>query len=280
MSYNTDLQRNTATRAVEALNALGIDTTTAEEPMTRWNRVREAVRTARTPDAAPLWEAVATGDQKKITKASTEYVAARAILDAAKDDNQREDTFRATALSIIKQLVKEAQPTARAAYNEAGADYTEAFNEAGGQPNPSTLITTPGGAELWTTLIQSAQEMTKAATVIKLAAEFGMGVKDQGSGLKDVVPFVQGIDDIRAVTRARTTEWLQDKAQAVHRDYAAYLIAGGTIYAGDLDEQAQEVQRLIDGDLDTRKTATVPDLMAKEEKRALARATKRALKGK
>lgn len=275
MSYQNDLQNQTATRSIQALDALGIDTASAQEPMTRWNRVRDAVRNLQKPDAAPLWEAVATGDQKKITKASTEYVAARAILDAAKDDNQREDTFRATALSIIKQLVKEAQPTARAEYNEAGADYTEAFNAAGGQPNPSTLITTPGGAELWTTLIQSAQEMTKAADVIKLAHQFGIKADDQGTGLIDQVPYATGLPDIQAVARARTTDWVQGKEHAPHRDWALFLIAGGQLYAGTIPEQEAEVERLVEGAMSKREQKTIGDMKQSEE-RQLQRAMERA----
>src|SRR5699024_11039620 len=105
MSYNTDLQRNTATRAVEALNALGIDTTTAEEPMTRWNRVREAVRNLQKPDASPLWAAIAADDQKAVTKAANAYMTAQAIKEAALADTRREDVFKADALSVVKRLV-------------------------------------------------------------------------------------------------------------------------------------------------------------------------------
>src|SRR5699024_5859664 len=139
MSYQNDLQHRTATSAIEALDDLGVDTTTATEPMTRWNRVRGAVRNLQKPDASPLWAAIAADDQKKVTKAATDYMVSQAIKEAALDDTHREDTFRADALGIIKQLVKEALPEARAEYNAAAHDYTEAFKAAGGHPDPSEL---------------------------------------------------------------------------------------------------------------------------------------------
>ena len=277
MSYNTDLQHRTAVHAIQALNNLGIDTTTATEPITRWNRVRDAVRTARTPDASPLWDAVATGDQKKIDKAATEYVAAKAILDAAKDDNHREDTFRATALSIIKQLVKEAQPTARAEYNAAAHDYTEAFKAAGGHPDPSELIVTDGGAQIWADLIRAANDMTTAVAVIKLGHEFGIKPNDQGTGLIDQVPYAVNLPDIKAVARAKTTEWVQAKEHAPHRDYAVFLLAGGELYAGTIPEQNAEIERLVEQAEDGRKQKMIPDMMHNEQ-RALKRAMKAAQK--
>jgi hypothetical protein len=68
MSYQTDVNHATATNGIEALNDLGIDTTTATEPLEQWDRVREATRNARTPDAAELWVAVASGTRRKSTE--------------------------------------------------------------------------------------------------------------------------------------------------------------------------------------------------------------------
>lgn len=277
MSYQTDVNHATATNGIEALNALGIDTTTATEPLEQWDRVREATRNARTPDATELWDAVASGDQKKIDRAATVYMTARAILDAARDDPRREDTFQAATMSAIKQLVKDALPEARAHYNTAAQDYTEAFRAADNHPDPSALIVTDGGAELWADLLRAAQDMTTAVQVIKLSHRFGIKVNDQGSGLGDVVPYVTGIDDIQAVSRAKTTDWLQAREHSAHRDYAAYLLAGGTLHAGDLDEQAEEVERLIEGAMSKRTMKTIPDLKNAEE-RQLQRAMKRAAK--
>ena len=274
MSHQTDMQYMTATDALKALAAINIDTTTAQESITRWTRVRNAASNARTPDTTELWAAVAADDQKAVTKAASTYMTARAILDAAKADPRREDTFRADTMSIVKQLVKAALPEARDLYNEHGAEYEAAFHAAGGEPNPAQLIVSEGGSEIWASLVNAAQGMDKAVTVIKLSRQFGLGVNDQGTGLGEVVPYVQGIDDITAVTRAKSTEWLQGKEHSAHRDYATFLIAGGTLRAGDLHEQEQEIERLTGMAEDSRKTTTIPDMIAKDERRALARAMK------
>lgn len=279
MSHQTDMQYMTATGALKALAAINIDTTTAQESITRWTRVRNAASNARTPDTTELWAAVAADDQKAVTKAASTYMTARAILDAAKADPRREDVFRADTMSIVKQLVKAALPEARDLYNEHGAEYEAAFHAAGGEPNPAQLIVSEGGSEIWASLVNAAQGMDKAVTVIKLSRQFGLGVNDQGTGLGEVVPYVQGIDDITAVTRAKSAEWLQGKEHSAHRDYATYLIAGGTLHAGDLHEQEQEVQRLIDQAQAGHKQKMIPDMIADTEKRALARAAKKALKG-
>ena len=278
MSYQTDRNHMTATRAIEALNNLGVDTTTAQEPMTRWNRVRDAVRTARTPDAAPLWEAVATGDQKKITKASTEYVAAKAILDAAKADNHREDTFRADALATVKALVIDAQPTARTEFNTHAETYMQAFRDANNHPEPSELIVNDHGSDIWRDLIDSAQGMTRAANVLKLAAEFGVKVNDEGSGLAAQVPYATGLPTITAYEEAKASnDWLNTRSHAAHKEWALFLLAGGTLQATDLDTQRSEVERLIEQAQDGRKQKMIPD-MINNEQRALKRAMKAAQK--
>ena len=278
MSYTTDLEYMNATAAINELDNIGADTTPAHEPLERWERGRNAARNARTPDPTELWEAVANGDQKAVTKAATAYMAARAILDAAKDDTRREDRYRVDTTSTVKTLIRDNLDNARTLYNEAAQDYTEAFRAAGNRPDPSQLIVTDGGAEIWADLIRAAKDMTKAANIIKRGEQFGFKANDQGTGLGAQVPYATNLPDIQAVTRAKDTEWVQGKEHAPHRDYAHYLIAGGELYAGTIPEQEAEVQRLIDQAQDGRKQASVPDLMAKEEKRALARATKRALK--
>lgn len=276
-----DLQNQTATRAIQALDALGIDTASAQEPMTRWNRVREAVRNLQKPDAAPLWAAIAADDQKAVTRAANAYMASQAIKEAAKADTGREDTFRAEALSIIKQLVKEAQPTARAEFNDHAETYMQAFRDANNHPEPGELIATDNGSDIWRDLVESAQGMTRAANVIKLAAEFGVKVNDEQSGLAAQVPYCTGLPTITAYEEAKASnDWLNTRSHAAHKEWALFLLAGGTLQATDLDIQRAEVERLIGLAQDSRKQASVPDLMAKEEKRALARATKRALKGK
>ena len=277
MSYNTDLQHRTAVHAIQALDDLGIDTTTATEPMTRWNRVRQAVRNLQKPDAAPLWAAIAADDQKKVTKAATDYMVSQAIKEAALDDTHREDTFRADALSIIKQLVKEALPEARAEYNAAAHDYTEAFKAADGHPDPSELIVTDGGAQIWADLIRAANDMTTAVAVIKLGHEFGIKPNDQGTGLIDQVPYAVNLPDIKAVARAKTTEWVQAKEHAPHRDYAVFLLAGGELYAGTIPEQNAEIERLVEQAQDSRKQKMIPDMMNNDQ-RALKRAMKAAQK--
>ena len=277
MSYNTDLQHRTAVHAIQALDDLGIDTTTATEPMTRWNRVREAVRNLQKPDAAPLWAAIAADDQKKVTRAATDYMVSQAIKEAALADTSREDTFRADALSIIKQLVKEALPEARAEYNAAAHDYTEAFQAAGGHPDPSELIVTDGGAQIWADLIRAANDMTTAVAVIKLGHDFGYKASDQGTGLIDQVPYAVNLPDIQAVARAKTTDWVQTKEHAPHRDYAVFLLAGGELHAGTIPEQNAEIERLVEQAEDGRKQHRVADMMHADE-RALKRAMKAAQK--
>jgi hypothetical protein len=205
-------------------------------------------------------------------------MTARAILDAARDDPRREDTFQAATMSAIKQLVKDALPEARAHYNTAAQDYMEAFKAADNHPDPSTLIVSDGGAELWADLLRAAQDMTTAVQVIKLGHRFGIKVDDQGSGLGDVVPYVTGIDDIQAVSRAKTTDWLQAREHGAHRDYAAYLLAGGELRAGTIPEQEAEVERLIEQAQDGRTQKRLPDLMHAEE-RQLQRAMRKAAQG-
>ena len=278
MSYNTDLQRNTATRAVEALNALGIDTTTAEEPMTRWNRVREAVRNLQKPDAGPLWAAIAADDQKKVTKAATDYMVSQAIKEAAKTDTGREDTFRAEALGIIKRLVIDAQPTARAEFNTHAETYTAAFRDANNHPEPGELIATENGSDIWRDLIESANGMTRAANVIKLAAEFGVKVNDEQSGLAAQVPYCTGLPTITAYEEAKASnDWLNTRSHAAHKEWALFLLAGGTLEATDLDTQRSEVERLIEQAQDGRKQKMIPD-MINNDQRALKRAMKAAQK--
>lgn len=279
MSYQNDLQFRTAQGTVQALHNLGIDTTPATEPLERWTRVRDAVRNLETPDAAPLWEAIAKDDQKAVTRAATTYMTSQAIKEAAKADTGRENVFRAETLSVVKRLVIDAQDEARNMFNAAAEEYTSAFAAADNHPDPSALIVSDGGAELWSTLIQAAQDMSRAADVIKRGHEFGHRVNDEGSGLGDIVPFVTGIPHIKAVTEAKAQNtFLDSREHAPHRQWAQMLLAGGTLHAGDLDEQRDEVERLIGLAQDSRKTSTVPDLMAKEERRALARAMKGASK--
>ena len=279
MSYTNDIQFRTAQGTIQALDNLGIETTAAAEPLERWTRVRDAVRNLETPDAAPLWEAIAKDDQKAVTKAATEYMVNQAIKEAARADTGRENVFRAETLSVVKRLVIDAQDTARAEFNAAAEEYTSAFAAAGNHPDPSVLIVTEGGAEIWADLINAAQDMNAAADVIKRAAEFGHRVNDEGSGLGDIVPFVTGIPHIKAVTEAKAQHtFLDSREHAPHRQWAQMLLAGGTLHAGDLDEQRDEVERLIGLAQDSRKTSTIPDLMAKEERRALARAMKKGMK--
>ena len=279
MSYQDDLQFRTAQGTIQALHNLNIDTTPATGPLARWTRVRDAVRNLETPDAAPLWKAIAKDDQKAVTKAATEYMVNQAIKEAARADTGRENVFRAETLSVVKRLVIDAQDTARAEFNAAAEEYTSAFAAAGNHPDPSVLIVTEGGAEIWADLINAAQDMNAAADVIKRAAEFGHRVNDEGSGLGDIVPFVTGIPHIKAVTEAKAQHtFLDSREHAPHRQWAQMLLAGGTLHAGDLDEQRDEVERLIGLAQDSRQTSTIPDLMAKEERRALARAMKGASK--
>ena len=278
MSYQTDRNHLTATRAIQALNTLGIDTTTATEPMTRWNRVRGAVRNLQKPDASPLWAAIAADDQKAVTKAATTYMTSQAIKEAAKADTHREDTFRAEALSIIKQLVKEAQPTARAEFNDHAETYMQAFRDANNHPEPSELIVNDHGSDIWRDLIDSAQGMTRAANVLKLAAEFGVKVNDEQSGLGAQVPYATGLPTITAYEEAKASnDWLNTRSHAGHKEWALFLLAGGSLYAGDLTEQRAEVERLIGQAQDSRKQHRVADMMNNDQ-RALKRAMKAAQK--
>lgn len=272
------MQYALANEAVNALNTINIDTTPTTESMTRWTRVREAVRNYTKADPAPLWEAIAKDDPKAVTKAATEYQVAQAIATAAKADTRREDTYRADAISKIKRLVIDSQDEARTMFNNAAQVYTEAFHAAGNHPEPSSLIVTEGGSEIWQALITSARDMNTAANVFKVAAEFGHEVKDQGSGLSEVVPYVTNLPHIQAVSHAKNgNEFLHTKEHAPHRQWAQMILAGGELYAGDHAEQSVEVQRLIDG-AEVRPTKLV-DLMSDEDK-ALKRAAKKALRGK
>ena len=267
-----DIQHKIAQDALTALNNLGIDTTAAQEPMTRWSRVRDAVRGYSKADPAPLWEAIAQDNQKAVVKAATEYQVAQAIAVAAKADSGRENAFRADAMSTVKRLVIDAQDAARDAFNEAADTYTAAFRDAGNRPDPSILITTPGGSELWGTLITSAKQMTRAARVIKTAAEFGHRVQDDGTGLQDQVPFATGLPTITALSETKASEtWLTDRQHAPHAEWAQYLLAGGELYAGDLHEQRAEVERLVEGAMSKQQQKTIGD-MKQDDRRALARA--------
>lgn len=276
MSYQTDRNHLTATRAIQALNTLGIDTTTATEPMTRWNRVRDAVRNLQKPDASPLWAAIAADDPKKVTKAATDYMTSQAIKEAAKADPRREDVFRADALATVKALVIDAQPTARAEFNDHAETYMQAFRDANNHPEPGELIATDNGSDIWRDLIDSAQGMTRAANVLKLAAEFGYRVNDEGSGLGAQVPYCTGLPTITAYEEAKASnDWLNTRSHGAHKEWALFLLAGGTLQATDLDTQRAEVERLIEQAQDGRKQKMIPDIMHADE-RALKRAMKRA----
>lgn len=269
-----DLQNQTATRAIQALDALGIDTASAQEPMTRWNRVREAVRNLQKPDAAPLWAAIAADDQKAVTRAANAYMASQAIKEAAKADTGREDTFRAEALSIIKQLVKEAQPTARDEFNDHAETYMQAFRDANNHPEPGELIANDHGSDIWRDLIDSAHGMTAAANVIKLAAEFGHKVNDEQSGLAAQVPYCTGLPTITAYEEAKASnDWLNTRSHAAHKEWALFLLAGGTLEATDLTTQRSEVERLVEGAMSKQQQKTIGD-MKQDDRRALARAMK------
>lgn len=278
MSYTNDLQYRTAQGTVQALNSLGIDTTPATEPLERWTRVRDAVRNLETPDAAPLWEAIAKDDQKAVTKAATTYMTSQAIKEAAKADTGRENVFRAETLSVVKRLVIDAQDEARDQFNAAAEEYTSAFAAADNHPDPSVLITSEGGAEIWADLINAAQDMTKAADVIKRGHEFGHRVNDEGSGLGAQVPYATGLPTITAYGQAKAqNDWLMTPQHAPHREWGFYLLAGATLHAGDLHEQRGEVERLIEQAQDGRKQKMIPDMMHNEQ-RALKRAMKTAQK--
>ena len=273
-----DLQNQTATRAIQALDALGIDTASAQEPMTRWNRVRDAVRNLQKPDAAPLWEAIAKDDQKAVTRAATTYMTSQAIKEAAKADTGREDVFRAETLSVVKRLVIDAQPTARAEFNDHAETYMQAFRDANNHPEPGELIANDHGSDIWRDLIESAQGMTRAANVLKLAAEFGVKVNDEQSGLAAQVPYCTGLPTITAYEEAKASnDWLNTRSHAAHKEWALFLLAGGTLEATDLTEQRAEVERLVEGAMSKRKTSTIADMKQSEE-RQLQRAMKRAAK--
>lgn len=279
MSYQNDIQHQTATSAVQALDALGIETSAAEEPMTRWNRVRDAVRNLQKPDATDLWQAIAADDQKKVTKAATDYMVSQAIKEAAKADTHREDTFRAETLSVVKRLVIDAQDEARNMFNAAAEEYTSAFAAADNHPDPSVLIVTEGGSKIWADLIQAAHDMSRAADVIKRGHEFGYRVNDEGSGLGAQVPYCTGLPTITAYGQAKAQhDWLMTPQHAPHREWGFYLLAGARLYAGDLTEQRAEVERLIGLAQDSRKMKMIPDMIADTEERALARAMKKAQK--
>ena len=170
MSYQNDVQYGTATDAITTLAALDLDTSPADDPMLKWNRVRDAVRNLSKPDATPIWAAIANGDQKATDKAATAYMTSQAIATAAKADTRREDPFRAEAMSVVKRLVIDSQDKARNICNTNADTYTTAFREAGNQPDPATLIVSENGSKVWADLIQAAQAMNRAAAVIKLAS--------------------------------------------------------------------------------------------------------------
>lgn len=273
-----DLQHRIATDAITALNNLGIDTTTAQEPMTRWDRVRDAVRNYSKADPAPLWEAIAADDPRKVTKAATEYMVSQAIKEAAKADPRREDTYRADALATVKTLIIDAQDHARDVFNEAAETYTAAFRDANNRPDPSVLIVSDGGADIWRDLIESAHTMTAAANLIKRAAEFGHKVNDEQSGLAAQVPYCTGLPTITAYEEAKASnDWLNTRSHAAHKEWALFLLAGGTLEATDLTTQRAEVERLIDQAQDGRKQKMIPDMMNNDQ-RALKRAMKAAQK--
>ena len=276
MSYQNDLQYLTAQGTVQALHNLNIDTTPATEPLERWTRVRDAVRNLETPDAAPLWEAIAQDDQKAVTKAATTYMTSQAIKEAAKADTGRENVFRAETLSVVKRLVIDAQDEARDQFNAAAEEYTSAFAAADNRPDPSVLITTEGGAEIWADLINAAQDMSRAADVIKRGHEFGHRVNDEGSGLGAQVQYATGLPTIAAYGQAKAqNDWLMTPQHAPHREWGFYLLAGAQLYAGDLHEQRSEVERLIEQATAKRTLKTIPELRNAEE-RQLQRAMERA----
>ena len=278
MSYTNDLQYRTAQGTVQALHNLNIDTTPAAEPLERWTRVRDAVRNLETPDAAPLWEAIAKDDQKAVTRAATAYMTSQAIKEAAKADTGRENVFRAETLSVVKRLVIDAQPTARTEFNTHAETYTAAFRDANNHPEPSELIVNDHGSDIWRDLIDSAHGMTRAANVIKLAAEFGVKVNDEQSGLGAQVPYATGLPTITAYEEAKASnDWLNTRSHAAHKEWALFLLAGGSLYAGDLTEQRAEVERLIGQAQGGRKQKMLPDLMNNDQ-RALKRAMKAAQK--
>ncbi|MGZ1492417.1 hypothetical protein [Brevibacterium sediminis] len=275
MAINHDLKHTTALSALSALDGLDIDTSTVEQPLTEWDRIRD-VRNTNAADPTALWAAIASGDQKAITKAATEYNVAATILQAAKDDTRREDTFMARTMSAVKALVLDAQDEARERFNNAAQDYTDAFEAAGNRPDPSQLIVTEGGAETWAALIQSAKRMDVALKVLMLAQEFGQGVKDQGTGLAQYLPYSTNLPTANAITIAAQTDWLNSPEHGPHKRYAAVLIAGADLYAGTIAEQEAEVERIIEGWEASRKTATIPQMIAREERR-MAKATAKAL---
>jgi hypothetical protein len=278
MSHIDDQQNMTATRAINDLQNIGHGTDIIEHHLERWNRVRDASRNARTPDATTLWAAIADGDTKATQKAAQEYMVARAILDAAKADTRREDVFRAATLSAVKDTVRDALPTARTMFNEAASEYSTAFTEAGNHPEPAQLIVTENGADLWADLISSANAMNAAAAVIRLGHEFGFKVNDQGTGLIKQVPYATGLPTITAYEEAKAQHtFLSSKEHAPHREWALFLLAGGELYAGDINEQRAEVERLIEQAQDGRKQKMIPD-MINNEQRALKRAMKAAQK--
>lgn len=278
MSHNTQMNFARANEAIRTLNSLGIDTATAEAPLERWTRLREAIKSYVKPSAAPLWEALADGDAKATTKAAQDYMLQSAIDTAAKAELHREGTFEANTLAAVKQAVIEAQDEARTVYNEAADTFTQAFREAGNRPDPAILITSDGGAKTWKTLISSAQTMNRAAAAFRLAAEFGHKVNDQRSGLDQQVPYATDLPTITAVEKAKhANPWLDQAAHAPHKEFSLLLLAGGTLHAGDLHEQAEEVERLIEGATASRRMPKLGDMMQADEK-AMARAAKKALK--
>lgn len=273
--HSIDMQFQTAQDALTTLDSINVDTAPITAPLARWERLRDAVRGHTKTDPAALWEALADGNAKATQKAAVEYMTGQAIHTAAKADPRREQPYQADTMSAVKIVVIDAQPTARTLFNDAAHEYTTAFHDADSRPEPSALITTQDGSAIWARLIAAAQQMNLAAQTIRLAAQFGHRVADQGSGLDAQVPYATGLPHIQALSQAQAADdWLSSREHAPHRAWAHILLAGADLYAGSLDEQQYEVGRLIDQAQDSRTHSTIADL-ANDEQRALARAMKR-----
>lgn len=278
--HSIDMQFQTAQNALTTLDSINVDTSPITAPLARWERLRDAVRGHTKTDPAALWEALADGNAKATQKAAVEYMTGQAIHTAAKADPRREQPYQANTMSAVKSVVLDAQHTARTLFNDAAHEYTTAFHDADSRPEPSALITTQDGSAIWARLIEAAQQMNLAAQTIRLAAQFGHKVDDQGSGLDAQVPYATGLPHIQALSQTQAAhDWLNSREHAPHRAWAHILLAGADLYAGTLDEQQYEVSRLIDQAQDSRTHSTIADL-ANDEQRALARAMKRKQKEK
>src|SRR5699024_9983438 len=173
----------------------------------------------------------------------------------------------------------DAQRTARAECNTHAETYTAAFRDANNHPEPGELIANDNGSDIWRDLIESANGMTAAANVIKLAADFGVKVNDEQSGLATQVPYCTGLPTITAYEEAKASnDWLNTRSHAAHKEWALFLLAGGTLQATDLDTQRSEVERLIEQAQGSRTQKRLPDLMHAEE-RQLQRAMRKAAQG-